>query len=91
MGWSGVGGAGEIREGARARSKQVLLARVSHILDSILGKGESSCVENRLRGKCGSSETTGAVAMVEAGMVVADMKEVVRLWIFLEDGADNIG
>lgn len=60
-------------------------------MDLILGKGESFCVENRLRGKCGSFEIIGVVVMVEVGMVVVDMKEVVRLWIFLEDGVDNIG
>lgn len=46
-------------------------------------------MEKRLRGKCGSCETIGAIAIVEARMevagtrvVVAEMKEVV--------GTDNI-
>lgn len=97
---SGLGGecgfADELRKGGRVWTKQVFIARVS-ILDSILGEMGSSSVENRLRGKCGSCETIGAIAIVQAGMVVAgprevvaEMKDMAGFWISLEDGAENI-
>lgn len=46
---------------------------------------------------CGRCETTGAIAIAEAGMTgaagtreaAAEMKEMVGLWIFLEDGSDT--
>lgn len=47
------------------------------MLDSILGKMGRACVEKRLKGKCGSCETIGTIAIVEARMVVAGTRVVV--------------
>lgn len=70
--------------------QQGLIARVTKYVGFYSGQdGGGGCVEKRLRDKCGSCETIGAIAIVEARMAVAGTRVVVAEMKTMV-GTDNI-